>query len=172
MDEGAAEKRDVQPAGTPQVFLDAVLRPHRSLPPRGFFLIMAVLGTASVVVGTTCILVGAWPVFGFFGLDVALVYVAFRVSYRSARLTENVRLTERCLTVERVSVHGERRHWQFEPFWLRVVLEERNESGSLTLATHGRAVVVGSFLAPEERRSFAERLRGALARWRAHIAAA
>ena len=161
-----------EPAGeTTKVFLDAVLRPHRSLPARGFFLLMGVLAGASLVVGTTCILVGAWPVFGFFGLDIGLVYIAFRVSYRSARLTESVRLTDRCLTVERVSIRGERRHWQFEPFWLRVVLEERNETGTLTLVTHGKAVVVGSFLAPAERRSFAALLQGALARWRAFIVA-
>ncbi len=111
---------DAEPPESRQyVFLDVVLAPTRSLPRRGFAVLMAGLAAASLICGTTCILVGAWPVFGFFGLDVALVYLAFRLSYRSARGHECVRLTERSLTVERVSVRGERRRWQFEPSWLR-----------------------------------------------------
>jgi len=157
--------------GDKRVFLDAVLMPYRSLPPRGFFLLMGVLAGLSLLTGVICILIGAWPVFGFFGLDVLLVYLAFRVSYRGARLRETVRLTDRALTVERVSPRGERRRWQFEPFWLRIRFEERDETSTLTLASHGRAVVVGSFLAPEERRSFVARLRDALALWRAAASA-
>ena len=151
------------------VFLDAVLQPHRSLPPRGFAVLMAVLGGLSLLAGVTCVLIGAWPVFGFFGLDVLLVYVAFRFSYRGARLREIVRLTERSLTVERISPRGERRRWQFEPYWLRVGFEDREEPGPVTLASHGRTLVVGSFLAPDQRRSLAAALRGALAAWRAFV---
>jgi uncharacterized membrane protein len=160
----------LEPADSPpRIFLDAVLHPYRSLSPRGFVIVMAVLGAASLVAGTTCILVGAWPVFGFFGLDVALVYVAFRASYRSARQRECLRLTERSLTVERVSVRGERRQFQFEPAWLRVAHDDAAASGAVTLSSHGRSVAVGSFLAPAERRRLADALRDALARWRAFV---
>jgi uncharacterized membrane protein len=152
-----------------RVFLDAVLHPYRSLPRRGFFILMAFLAAASVVAGVSCILAGAWPIFGFFGLDVALVYVAFRASYHSARQHEWVRLTERSLTVERVSARGQRRRWRFEPAWIRVVFVEQDETNSLTLASHGRSLVVGSFLAPGERRSFAAQLKAALASWRGFI---
>ena len=158
---------DTQPEGRQRVFLDVVLAPYRSLPPRGFAILMGVLAAASLICGTTCLLVGAWPVFGFFGLDVALVYVAFRLSYRSARRRECVRLTERTLTVERVSVRGERRRWQFEPYWLRISFQEQDETNSLALASHGRSLVLGSFLAPSERRRFAVTLQRALASWRA-----
>lgn len=151
------------------VFLDAVLAPYRSMPPKGFLLLMAVLAAASLICGTVCILVGAWPVFGFFGLDVALVYVAFRVSYRSARRRESVRLDERRLTVERVSVRGETRRWQFEPTWLRVIYEEQDETNSLALASHGRYLPLGAFLAPNERRRLAVALKQALRDWRAFI---
>ncbi len=61
----------------------AVLRPNRSLGRTGFALVMALLAGASVLVGTMFLLMDAWPVFGFFGLDVVLVYLAFRMSYRS-----------------------------------------------------------------------------------------
>jgi uncharacterized membrane protein len=150
-----------------EIFYDAVLRPHRSLPPRGFAILMLVLAGASFGIALFCVLNGAWPVTPFFGLDVALVYVAFRVSYRRARLREELRLTEERLTVERVSPRGERRRWQFQPFWLRVRLEEEDEHSSrLLLTSHGRSLAIGGFLAPAERRRVAQGLRDALARWR------
>jgi len=151
------------------VFFDAVLYPHRSLPPRGFLVLMLLLGAVSFAAGVSFVLIGAWPVFGYFGLDVLLVYLAFRASYRSARMHEWVRLTEDTLTVERVSQRGERRRWQFQPFWLRVVLEEQEETNRLVLTSHGSEVVVGGFLAPAERKSLAAALKDALVRWRQHI---
>jgi uncharacterized membrane protein len=159
---------DAQTAGG-RVFFDAVLHPYRSLPPRAFFLIMATLAALSLVVGTICILVGAWPIFGFFGLDVALVYVAFRVNYRSARQHEAVRLTETQLTVERISVKGEKKYWRFEPAWLRIAFDSDADRSPLTLASHGKSLAIGSFLAPDERRSIAAQLRRALADWRAFV---
>ena len=143
---------EINSSGERQIFLEAVLYPYRSLSRRGFILFMAALAAASLIAGVTCLAVGAWPIFGFFGLDVALVYVAFRVNYRSARQYERVRLTERSLTVERVSARGRSRRWRFEPYWIRVVFDETDETNSLALASHGRTLVLGSFLAPDMRR--------------------
>ena len=150
-----------------EVFYDAVLQANRSLPPRGFAVLMLVLAALSFAIALFCVLHGAWPVTPFFGLDVGLVYVAFRVSYRRARLREELRLTEERLTVERVSPRGERRRWQFQPFWLRVRLEEEDEhSNRLLLTSHGRSLAIGGFLGPAERRRVASGLRDALTRWR------
>ena len=154
----------------PDVLFDAVLTPHRSLPPRGFAIFMLILAAASFSVSLGFVLMGAWPVTPFFGCDVLLVYIAFRVSYRRARQREELRLTEESLTVDRVSVRGERKHWQFQPFWLRVILEEPDEhSNRLMLTSHGRWLEVGSFLGPDERRGVARSLKDALARWRERL---
>jgi uncharacterized membrane protein len=163
-------RRDMseQTAGTaPELHYTAVLKPHRSLPPKGFALLMLALGGGSVCVSLAFVLHGAWPVTPFFGLDVALVYVAFRLSYRQARQREELRLSDSSLTVDRVNIYGERRRWQFQPFWLRVHFEEKDEhTNRLVLTSHGRSLVVGSFLGPEERRGVARGLTDALARWR------
>jgi uncharacterized membrane protein len=149
------------------VFFDATLSPHRSLPPRGFFWVMAVLAGASFGASIGFVLLGAWPVTGFFGLDVALVYLAFRLSYRSARQTETVRLTEADLQVERVSIRGERRFWRFEPFWLKLVFEEWDEGENrLRLVSHGKSLTLGAFLSAPERSGLARALTAALAAWR------
>ncbi|HEY7298508.1 MAG TPA: DUF2244 domain-containing protein, partial [Xanthobacteraceae bacterium] len=71
----------------PTIF-SAIITPHRSLGPTGFLVFMLVLGGASFASGMVFLMAGAWPVFGFFGLDVLLVYWAFRANYRSARAYE------------------------------------------------------------------------------------
>jgi len=155
-------------ASSPQpVFFERVLWPHRSLPPRGFRLLMLGLGILSLIAGICFVAAGAWPVCGFFGLDVALLYLAFRLSYRSARQSETLRLADDQFTVERVDIYGMRRLWRFQPFWLRVVLEERrDQSNRLLLASHGNSIVIADFLAPPVRRDLAATLREVLSRWR------
>ena len=151
-------------AGCP---FERVLLPHRSLPARGFHLLMLILGLISLAVGIGFVSIGAWPVTGFFGLDVALVYLAFRLNYRRARSSEIIRLAGNAFTVERVSARGERRMWRFQPFWLRVILEERgDEWNRLRLASHGRSLVIADFLGPAARRELAAAIREALERWR------
>jgi uncharacterized membrane protein len=151
----------------PRPDFERVLSPHRSLPVRNFHLLMGLLGVMSLAVGIGFLAIGAWPVIGFFGLDVALVYVAFRLSYRSARQSETFCLGGNAFTVERVNVRGERRKWQFEPFWLRVILEERPDtSNRLLVASHGRSLVIGDFVSPATRRELAGTIREALAHWR------
>jgi uncharacterized membrane protein len=148
-------------------FFERVLLPHRSLPSRNFHLLMGLLGLVSLAAGVGFVAVGAWPVIGFFGLDVALVYLAFRLNYRTARQSETIRLADDTFTVERVSVRGERRNWRFQPFWVRVILEERHDtSNRLLVASHGRSLVIGDFVPPATRRELAVTLRDALTRWR------
>ena len=148
-------------------FFERVLLPHRSLPSRNFHMLMGLLGLVSVAAGVGFVAVGAWPVIGFFGLDVALVYLAFRLNYRTARQSETIRLADDAFSVERVSVRGERRNWRFQPFWVKVILEERPDaSNRLLVASHGRSLVIGDFVPPAARRELATTLLDALTRWR------
>jgi uncharacterized membrane protein len=154
----------------PDAFFERVLLPHRSLPLRSFRLLFLLLGIASIAASVLFVLLGAWPVCGFFGLDVLGLYVAFRLSYRSARQREILRLSENDFTVERIDIYGERRLWRFQPFWLRIVLEERpGASNRLLVASHGRRLVIGDFLGAPMRRELAASLRVALNRWRAAL---
>lgn len=149
------------------VRFDAVLYPHTSLSPRGFLLFMALLGSVSFAMGIAFMLAGAWPVFGFFGLDVLIVWLAFRASYRAARRSERLVLTDDALTVERISPRGARRRWRFQPYWLSVVFDENGRPGApLLLRSHGKALEIGAFLAPHEKRALCETLRAELRRLR------
>ena len=147
----------------PRVLFDAVLHPHCSLSPRGFLIFMAVLAGASLALGLWFLSRGAWPIFGFYGLEVAIVYWALRTSYRNAERFEQVRLTDAVLTVDRADRRGRHRVLSVPPHWLRVSIDDpvRHES-QVRLSSHGQAVVVGAFLSPEERLDFARALRRAL----------
>lgn len=141
-----------------------MLRPHRSLSPTGFWVIMGLLAAFSFLGGIMFWLVGAWPVIGFLGLDVLLVYIAFKASYAGGRAYERVRLSPDRLTVERVDPWGRRKDFALQPFWLRVDLDP--EEGRLCLSSHGRSLTIAAFLPPEERAQVAETIRTALARLR------
>jgi uncharacterized membrane protein len=157
--------RQSDPAGAASYLFDAVLYPHRSLSPRGFAILMAAIALVGFGGGITFLLIGAWPVFGFFGLDVALIYWAFKASYRSGLAHEIVRLTPRELSVERVAPSGRSRRWSFQPYWLRVEFDEPPEHASqLSLTSHGRSLTIGAFLTPQERGEVATALRHALAK--------
>jgi uncharacterized membrane protein len=145
------------------VLFDAILTPHRSLSPRGFAVLMTAVAGVSFVIGLGFFLMGAWPIVGFLGLDVLLIYGAFKLNFRAARLYETVTVTRDDLTVERVSPRGDAQRWQFQPAWLRVFMDDPPKHDSqLTLRSHGRDLSIGTFLTPEERLELAHALRGAL----------
>ena len=125
---------------------------------------MCVLGIASFAMGVAFVWMGAWPVFGFLGLDVAIIYLAFKLNYRAARATETVEVTRDDLTITRRSASGRRQSTtRLRPAW--VGLEERDApDGSVTLflTLHGRRYTIARHLNNDERRSFARALRAAL----------
>ena len=141
------------------VLFNAVLSPHRSLSKTGFLILIASIGTVNFVIGMMFMLNGAWPVLGFCGLDVLLVYVAFRLNYRDARAFETLCLTRHLLTLEKVSPSGHRQNWRFQPYWIKVVVDNTPRPGAgLALASHGRHIDFAAFLTDDERLSLAEAL--------------
>ena len=146
---------------------DAVLTPHRSLTRAGFVVLITVFVVLSSAVGLYFLSIGAWPVTGFCGLGVVALYIAFRLSYRSGRLRETLQLSAERLTVRRFAPSGTMREWRFQPFWLRVDIDDPPANDSrLTLTSHGRSLTVGMFLTAPERFALAQALRAALARLR------
>ena len=106
---------------------------------------------------------GAWPVFGFFGLDIVLLYGAFRLNYRYGKRYETLSMVDEKLVFRQVTAAGTARAWAFDPYWVRIKLERfgknGEEIGALILSSHGKYVSVGAFLAPEERAGLAESLK-------------
>ena len=108
---------------------DLVLRPNMSLSRRGFFWLMVFFTAISVIVGGYFWSLGAWPVFGFFGLDVALLYGAFRLNYRYGKRYETLSMADEKLVFSQVTALGAARQWEFDPYWVRVTLERFGAHG-------------------------------------------
>lgn len=153
---------DDQPSNAARGFR-AVLHPHRSLSPRGFVVLMSAIGAVSFITGLAFLAIGAWPVFGFFGLDVALIYVAFKLNYRAGKAYEVIELTPELLSLKRVTPSGATETFEFNPYWARVRLSERPDGrNDLAIASHGNELPFGRLLNNDERREFAAVLESAL----------
>src|ERR1051326_6878229 len=125
-------------ASEPTLF-SAVLTPHRSLGPAGFLALMTLLSGASFVAGLVFYLIRAWAIAGFLGLDVVLVYLAFRANYRAATAYEAVTMTPSELRVRKVSHRGAVAEWKLNPVWVRLDRHAHEEFGieRLFLVSHG-----------------------------------
>jgi uncharacterized membrane protein len=148
-----------------QPVFSAVIRPHRSLSPQGFKIVMGLVCLVSVVASLPFMLMGFWPVAGFFGLDFLGLYIAFRVSYRQGEAFELVELTPIRLLFRKVSPRGDVQDWQFNPLWTRLDREVDDEYGMqrLSLTSRNEHVVIARDLSPPERETLAEALSRALA---------
>jgi uncharacterized membrane protein len=159
-----AAGNDFDPETAQPELFSALLTPHRSLNRTGFLVLMTFLSVVSFVAGLAFLMMGAWPVFGFFGLDVLVIYWAFRVNFRRGNATEEIRVTATELRVRRVSHRGHVVEWVLNPLWVRLDQKAHAEFGieKLYLVSKGRHVAIASFLGPDEKASFAKALTAAL----------
>jgi uncharacterized membrane protein len=139
--------------------------PHRSLGRTGFMVLMGALLFGWGATGLIFLANGAWPVFGFFGLDMLLVYGAFRLNYRAARVREEVSVSRTALDIRKTAPSGRTEDHRFNPFWTRFRVARHDEIGitSMAVEAKGQAVTLGSFLNPDDRESFATAFSRALA---------
>ena len=143
----------------------ATLTPHRSLSPKGFVILMSVIAAFNFIVGLFFYVIGAWPVVGFMGLDVALIWWAFRANFADARRAEHIEITSHELVLRRLAENKPSQEQRFARRWVRVELEEDRERelvGPLYLRFGGKRTEIASFLGAQERLSFANALKAAL----------
>ena len=145
------------------VLFDAVLEPHRSLSRSGFFVVILLIGAVTLAFGVFFLLMGAWPVFGFLGLDLFLLWLAIKLNNRALKIVERIRVTAEQVMVTRNGPRGGE-SWSFNPYWLNVAVTETAEGkGEVRLSSHGFSLSLGAYLLPEERQELAEALKKALA---------
>ncbi len=154
---------DKQPGERP--IFDAVLTPHRSLGPKGFTILIGAVGALWMGIGLFFWSLGAWPVFGFFGLDLLILYVAFRLNYRAARAREEVTVWRHDIEVRQYAPSGRMAEHRFNPFWTRFAVKRKPEIGitEMVLTDRARKLPIGGFLNPDDRDSFARAFGDALA---------
>lgn len=146
-----------EPLPLSQPLFSRRLRPYRSLTKRNTHFLLLIFAGVSFFSSLPFIIMGAWPVAGFMGLDVALLAYAFKLNFRSARAYEDISLTALELLLAKVDAAGKRAEWRFNPLWVRFEQEEHEEFGMQRLAfvSRGRSVEVAQFLGPNEKADFA-----------------
>jgi uncharacterized membrane protein len=144
-----------------------VLMPHRSLSPRGFVILMGLFGAVCFLTGLAFLWVGAWPIMGFMGLDLALLYLAFRINYRAAELSETVEISRDTFSLSRQHPSGRTEQFKLNPYWAHVRLATCSDGRkALEVGSHGQAIRFGSFLTDDERQDLVIALEAALGRQR------
>ena len=165
---------NTQPDQNPRWLEQITIWPHRSLSPKGFAIFMGVLAGLLFLIGLGFFLAGAWPVIGFLGLELFVVWGAFTLNYRAARHRETIHTTTEELMVESHTPSGKRAHKSFPIGWLRVSLSpsksppmKSRDEQKVILSSHGEQTEVGKYLHPAEKAGLSRELGAMIERARA-----
>ena len=148
------------------LYMDAEIRPNRSLSERGFIILITVVTVANCASAAVFLAVGATFVPVFLGVDLLAVVVAFLVSFRAARRIERVQVTASDVRVTHETPKWSKLVWESPTAFTRLCVEKEDERTiALKLALSGREAEVAAALSPRERADFARALDRAI--WRA-----
>ena len=147
-------------AGGKTAEYDYTARRNNSLSSSGRRLVFGFILTVSLGIATAFSLVfGAWPIMTFAGIEMAVLYLAFRYIDRHAADYERITIRDGSVAVE-VREGTEIRRFELSRYWAHVVCE----GPRLALRSHGREIEVGRHLCDEQRVDMARELRQELRR--------
>jgi len=142
----------------------ATLTPHRSLTRRGYRYVVALACVMATVPGLIFFSMGAWPIVGFLGLDLLAIGWALSASFKSGKQFEEVTLWPDELEVKQVAANGKAEITRFNPFFVKLVIDRDFNERITTLHLRSREqdMVIGAFLNPDDKTSFARVFGAAL----------
>lgn len=145
------------------VHLDAVITPPQSLSSRGLSRLMIAFGVVACCFSLAFLIIGAYPVVGFFGAEILLLFFLMRNRVKGQGPSTRILVTTEEVAVRRTSP-GRRETLQTLPaYWARVDHEStRRGPDALRIAARDRYIAVGEHLNEDEQLSLAARLRAAL----------
>jgi uncharacterized membrane protein len=147
----------------PPLYMDAVIKPNRSMSRRGLHVLLGVVIVFNLMVAVFLLVVGAPLVLPFLGLDVLAVWLALRASFRAAERAERVRVTAEAVIVSREDAKGARVIWTSPTAFTRVGVDEPGEHETrVRLMMSRKRLTLGRALSPPERVDFARALERAI----------
>lgn len=143
-----------------RLLFSAMLEPRRSASVRNLNVAVLIFALGSLPFCIMFLVMGAWPVVGFVGIDVLILLALLRFHHWAARAHETIHLTDESLTVERVNHWGQMRRWSFSPYWLRVTIEDVDaHRNRLEIRNRDQSLIIGNFLSTQEKIDLADALR-------------
>jgi uncharacterized membrane protein len=132
-------------------------RRNNSLSSSGRLLVFGFILTVSLGIATGFFLIlGAWPILPYAGLEMGVLYLAFRYMDRHAADYERIRIRGTSVAIE-VHEGASVTHLELNRHWAKVVCEP--DGSRLALRSHGREIQVGRHLSEEQRLEMAQDLR-------------
>jgi len=146
------------------LYMDAEIKPHRSLSKLGFYWVIGFVGLFNLITGCFFVLVlKAFPIPIFLGLDVLGVFLAFRLNYSGAGQIERVQISASEVKVLHQYGGRARTVWTSPTAFTKVALDGAGEHHArVRLHLSGRAVIIGAALSPPERDDLAAALEAAI----------
>jgi len=144
------------------ILIDLIIEPNQSLSHPAFIAVMLILGLITLGLSIFFLYLGAWPVLGFLGLDLALLFLAFKLNARSLKIVERVCMNDREVMVARESAQC-KECWIFDSYWLNISIKNGPRGkGYIQLSSHGFSIHIGAFLTIPERQELVKKLRASL----------
>mgnify|MGYP001186512070 CR=1 FL=1 len=145
-------------------FLNIKIYPNNSLSQKGFYILMIFITLPCLFIGGMFFFMGAWPVLGFMGLELILIYIFFKILFHKNNFYEHVTLDK-----SKFNIHYSNKNKIFntivlEPTWIKVNIENKNKT--LIISTHGKTIELGKCLALKEKTNLAETIKSALINWK------
>ena len=139
--------------------------PHRSLGPRGFLFLMAGFGFLTFLLGCLFFYLGAWPVIGFMGLEIGLVWLAFRMNYQTGQHYEELLISRQGSWLSCYDARGRARRTAMDSPWLKAeITADRHGRPALYLRWHAKKIEIGKFLPPDEKPALAKAINQGFAK--------
>ena len=137
-----------------------VARRNNSISSGGRSLVLGSLAAVLLAISLGFALNGAWLIFPFAGLDILVVFLAFRYVERRAGDYECIAFQGENVVID-TRREGKTERFEFNRYWLQVTLVEASggKRGRLLLRSHGKEVTFGVHLTGEQRAVMARRLK-------------
>ncbi len=131
------------------LYMDAVIKPNRSLPRQGFYVLIGIVTAINCAAAAVFLNLGAHLVPVFLGADVLALAVAFLASYRSGEQVERVQVSAHDVRITRETSKACALVWESPTAFTRVTVERApNDTGALLgqpcLQCHDRGAIVGT----------------------------
>ena len=103
-------------------------------------------------------MIDAWPVIGFMGLELMVLWGAFELNFNAARRQENILADKKSFSIERTPPNDDVDIDELPSRWLKAKIDPSGElehndrrQQKIIVLTHGKSAEIGSFLHPAEK---------------------
>ena len=150
-----------------EYYLDIKIYRNQSLTTRGLYILMFFITIPASYIGISFYVLGAWPVLGFMGFEILLIYIAFKILFYKNKFYEHIILDSEKLNILFKKKNKIIKKIELEPTWVQVKIEKIYENeDTLIVSSHGKKIILANYLIPEERLKLAGKIKSGLREWK------